>query len=83
MVSKQKPEVTFAVFQRSELSPLEIANIMVKFEAWEQNNLGAAETSEGRLAVWDETQNGSKLAEIFREDILETSSRLRSMFTRD
>ncbi len=82
MVPKQKTEITFAVFQRSELSPLEIANTMVEFEAWEKNNLGAAETSEGRLAVWDDAENGGSLAGISQDATLVASSRLRAMLTR-
>lgn len=82
MVPKQKTEITFSVFQRSELSPLEIANTMVEFEAWEQDNLGTAETSEGRLTLWDDTRNGGRLAEISRHDTVVASSRPPAMDSR-
>src|ERR1700683_5724338 len=45
MVPKQKTEITFAVFQRSELSPLEIADTTVTFEVCERNNPGVAQAA--------------------------------------
>jgi hypothetical protein len=68
MTSKHKADITFAVFGRSELSVVELAETMVKFEVWEQQNLGLAETSEERLTVWDHTQNGDRLAGIVQEN---------------
>jgi hypothetical protein len=82
MVPKHKVEITFAVFQRVELSPLEIANTMVNFEAWEQDNLGVAETTEGRLTVWDDTLNGGRLAQVSQEENNVASSRFRTGLVR-
>jgi len=82
MASKQKTDITFAVFGRSELSAVELAETMVKFEVWEQQNLGSAETSEGRLTVWDHTQNGDRLAGIVQENDRAPSSRMRAMVSR-
>jgi hypothetical protein len=41
---------TFAVFRTSKLSFFQLADMLAKFDSWEQHNLGAATTSEGRLA---------------------------------
>lgn len=78
----QKTEITFAIFGRSELSVVELAETMVKFEVWEQHNLGSAETSEGRLTVWDHTQNGGRLAGIARGNDRVPSSWMRAMASR-
>jgi hypothetical protein len=82
MASKQQTDLTFAVFQRSELSIVELAATMVKFEAWEQQNLGAAKTSEERLTLWDDTHNGGRLAGIVQENNHVASRRLRAMVSR-
>jgi hypothetical protein len=77
--SKQKTDITFAALLRPELSAVELAVTMMKFEVWERENLGSAETSEGRLTVWDHTHNGDRLAEIIQENDRVQSSRLRAM----
>jgi hypothetical protein len=82
MTSKLKTDITFAVFARPELSAVELAETMVKFEVWEQQNLGCAKTSEGRLTVWDHMQNGDRLAGIAQENDRVASSRLRAMVSR-
>jgi hypothetical protein len=79
---KQKTGVTFAVFLRPELSAVELAVTMMTFEVWERENLGAAKTSEGRLTVWDDTQNGGRLAGIVQENDRVPASRLRAMASR-
>ena len=66
--SKQKTDITFAALLRPELSAVELAVTMMTFEVWERENLGAAKTSEGRLTVWDDTQNGGRLAGIVQEN---------------
>jgi hypothetical protein len=82
MGPKQKTDITFAVFLRPEISAAELAVTMMKFEVWEHDNLGVAKTSEGRLTVWDETQNGGRLAGILQENNRVQSSRLRAMVSR-
>jgi hypothetical protein len=58
----RKTNLTFAVFQRTELSLRDRANVLIEFDAWEQQHLDAARTSEERLTIWDETQNAGRLA---------------------
>ena len=60
----RKANLTFAIFQRPELSPIERAKAMTEFDSWEQQNLDAARTSEERLTLWDETQNAGRLANL-------------------
>jgi hypothetical protein len=82
VASKQKTDITFAVFLRPELSAVELAVTMMTFEVWERENLGAAKTSEGRLTVWDDAQNGGRLAGIVQENDRVQSSRLRATVSR-
>jgi hypothetical protein len=66
-MGRRKTNLTFAVFQRSELSPMDRAKAVTEFDAWEQQHCDAAGTSEQRLAIWDETQNASRLATMSDE----------------
>jgi hypothetical protein len=66
-MAARKTNLTFAVFQRPGLSPMERAEAMTEFEAWEQQHLDAARTSEERLTLWDETQNAARLANLTDE----------------
>jgi len=63
----RKTNLTFAVFQRSELSLMDRAKVLVEFDAWEQQHLDAARTSEERLNIWDETRNAGRLANLMNE----------------
>ena len=63
----RKTNLTFAVFQRTELSLRDRANVLIEFDAWEQQHLDAARTSEERLTIWDETQNAARLANLMNE----------------
>ena len=67
MTLKQKKDLTFAVFRLRGLSLVERIEMLAAFETWEQENLGAATTSEGRLTAWDDAQNGGRLAAIAQE----------------
>jgi len=60
-----KTKLTFAIFQGSGVLPPEIAQALVKFNLWESCNLTLALSSEERLAIWDQTQNGGRLTVIF------------------
>jgi hypothetical protein len=62
-----KTNLTFAVFQRSELSLIDRAKLLIEFDAWEQQHLDAARTSEERLNIWDETQNAARLANLMNK----------------
>ena len=63
----RKTNLTFAVFQRSELSLMDRAKLLIEFDAWEQQHLDAAKTSEERLNIWDETQNAARLLNLMNE----------------
>ena len=63
----RKTNLTFAVFQRTELSLRDRANVLIEFDAWEQQHLDAARTSEERLNIWDETQNAARLANLMNK----------------
>jgi hypothetical protein len=63
----RKTNLTFAVFRRSELSLMDRAKVLIEFDAWEQQHLDAARTSEERLNIWDETQNAGQLANLMNE----------------
>jgi hypothetical protein len=43
------------------------AKVLIEFDAWEQQHLDAARTSEERLNIWDETQNAGQLANLMNE----------------
>jgi hypothetical protein len=71
--------LTFAVFRTSKLSLLQLADMLAKFDSWEQHNLGAATTSEGRLGLWDEMQNDGKLGATTEQPEGAASSRSRTV----
>jgi hypothetical protein len=74
-----KKGLTFAVFRTSKLSFFQLADMLAKFESWEQHNLGAATTSEARLELWDEMQNRGKLGATTEQPERAASSRSRAI----
>lgn len=82
---RRKTNLTFAVFQRSELSLMDRAKALTEFDAWEQQHLDAARTSEERLTIWDETENASRLAMVMdeRDTLNATADRLSARAARD
>ena len=78
----RKTNLTFAVFQRTELSLRDRANVLIEFDAWEQQHLDAARTSEERLTLWDETQNAGRLANLMGQIPSAAPDRLSARATR-
>jgi len=63
---------------------VERAKVVTQFDAWEQQHLYVATTSEERLTIWDETQNASRLAMMMdeRESLSATRDRLSASAAR-